>query len=205
MVRHALSSQREDMRRFNRSTARHYTTVIAALISASLLMLASGCSSCNPVTPVTNEKKGPDLVLNLLDVSNLKNSQKNIPPSPAAPLTMNEPNYNWLFLVIATDPGGVSSLDYSEVFNTGCPCNPNSNTCPGSTASGSETYTPNPDLLTMEFAAVAVSAAAEKSAVGCPSTFQGNVPGTYTIKAKATNPSGKKTEHTWTIVIPPAS
>lgn len=178
---------------------------VGSLICASLLILASGCSSCNPTKPVTTEKTGPDLVLNLLDLSNPKNAQKNTPPNPAAPLTMNEPNYNYVFLLIATDAGGVSSLDYSEVFSTGCPCNQNSNSCPGSTSSGSETYTPNPDLLTMEFAAVAVSAAAEKTDVGCPSTFPGDVPGTYTIKGKATNPSGRKAEHTWTIVIPPAS
>jgi hypothetical protein len=53
----------------------------------------------------------------------------------------------------------------------------------------------------LQFEIINVSASQEKTAVGCPSSFAGNVPGTYTIKAKATNPSGKKTEATWIINI----
>jgi hypothetical protein len=185
------------------SAATPYAAAISASICTFVLLFATGCSTCNPTPPVTTEKKGPDLTLNLLDLSNPKNTQKNIPPNPAPALTMNEPNYSWVFLVIATDAGGVSSIDYSESFATGCPCNPNANSCPGSSTSGSETFVPNPDLWTMQFAAMAVSAAAEKTAVGCPQSNP-NVAGTYTIKGKATNPSGKKTEHTWTVVIPPS-
>ena len=188
------------------SIAHRYAVVIATLACTALLIVGTGCSSCF-VKPVTTERKGPELMLNLVDLLNSKNNLKNIPAQryngSVPPLTLNEANYNYLFFVVATDPGGISSFDYSEAFSTGCPCNPGSNSCGGSFASGAETITPNPDgtVPTLQFEIINVSASQEKTAVGCPSSFAGNVPGTYTIKAKATNPSGKKTEATWIINI----
>ena len=187
------------------SIVRRCSLAVAAIACASTLLLASGCSSCF-VKPVIDEKKGPDLVLNLLDLLNSKNNIKNIPAQKfdgsVPPLNLAEADYNYGFIIVATDPGGISSLDYGESFSTGCPCNPGSGSCPGSSTSGSETITPNPDgtVPNFQFEIVHVTAAQEKADVGCPSSSP-NVKGTYTIKAKATNPSGKKSASTWLINI----
>jgi hypothetical protein len=187
------------------SLVRRCSLAIVAAACASTLLLASGCSSCF-VKPVTDEKKGPDLVLNLVDLLNSKNNIKNIPAQrfngSVPPLNLAEANYNYVFFIVATDPGGISSFDYSESFSTGCPCNPGSNSCPGSSTNGSETIVPNPDgtVPNLQFALINVSAAQEKADVGCPSSSP-NVRGTYTITAKATNPSGKKSTSTWLINI----
>jgi hypothetical protein len=187
------------------SYIRRYSIVIATLACASMLIAGTGCSSCF-VQPVTDERKGPALALNLLDLVNSNNNLKNIPAQrfngSVPPLNLAEANYSYAFFIVATDPGGISSLDYSESFATGCPCNPGSNSCPGSSTSGAETITPNPDgtVPNFQFALISVSASQEKAKVGCPSTAP-NVLGTYTITAKATNPSGKKSTATWIINI----
>jgi hypothetical protein len=193
------------VRSFARSLADQPITAITSVACAAVLLLGTGCSSCY-VKPVTTEKKGPDLVLNLVDLVDSKNNLKNIPAQRAdgsvPALNLAEANYNYIFAIVATDPGGISSFDWSESFATGCPCNPGSNSCPGSNNSGSETITPNPDgtVPNFQLAIINVSAAMEKAAVGCPSTSP-NVKGTYTIKAKATNPSSKKSASTWVINI----
>jgi hypothetical protein len=121
------------------SIARRYAVVIATFACAALLIVGTGCSSCF-VKPVTTERKGPELMLNLVDLLNSKNNLKNIPAQryngSVPPLSLNGANYNYLFFIVATDPGGISSFDYSETFSTGCPCNPGSNSCGGSFASG---------------------------------------------------------------------
>jgi hypothetical protein len=187
------------------SFVKRCSVAMATIACASILILGTGCSSCF-VKPVTNENKGPDLVLNLVDLVNSKNNLKNIPAQrfngSVPPLNLAEANYNYVFAIVATDPGGISSFDYSESFSTGCPCNPGSGSCPGSSANGSETITPNPDgtVPNFQFEIINVSASQEKTAVGCPSNSP-NVRGTYTITAKATNPSGKKSASTWLINI----
>jgi|ERR1700722_11861173 hypothetical protein len=188
-----------------RSVLSRYLVAITCVVCTAVLVLATGCSSCL-VRPVTTENKGPDLALNLVDLVNSKNNLQNIPAQrfngSVPPLNLAEANYNYILAIVATDAGGISSLSWSESFATGCPCNPGSGSCPGSNNSGSETITPNPDgtVPNLQFAIINVSAAQEKTAVGCPSTSP-NVRGTYTITAKATNPSNKKSESTWIINI----
>src|ERR1700722_506548 len=188
-----------------RSFVSRHLVAIISLACAGVLLFGTGCSSCF-VKPVTTEKKGPDLALNLVDLTNLKNNLKNIAAQKGdgsvPPLSLAEANYNYLFVIVATDPGGISTVEWSESFATGCPCNPGSGSCPGSNNSGSETITPNPDgtVPNEQLELINVSAAMEKAAGGGPITSP-NVQGTYTIKAKATNPSGKKSASTWIIKI----
>jgi hypothetical protein len=206
LVRPQFSSfVRSVVRSLFRPLVGRHLIAVTSLACTGVLLLGTGCSSCF-VKPVTTEKKGPDLVLNMVDLVNSNNNLKNIPAQKAdgsiPALNLAEANYNYIFAIVATDPGGISSLDWSESFATGCPCNPGSNSCPGSNNSGSETITPNPDgtVPNFQLAIINVSAAMEKAAVGCPSSSP-NVRGTYTIKAKATNPSNKKSASTWVINV----
>src|SRR5580698_3821998 len=99
------------------SIAHRYAVVIATLACTALLIVGTGCSSCFN-NPATTERKGPELMLNLVDLLNSKNNLKNIPAQryngSVPPLSLNEANYNYLFFIVATDPGGISSFDYSE-------------------------------------------------------------------------------------------
>jgi hypothetical protein len=49
------------------SIAHRYAVVIATLACTALLIVGTGCSSCF-VKPVTTERKGPELMLNLVDL-----------------------------------------------------------------------------------------------------------------------------------------
>jgi len=184
------------------SFARRYAVAVAIVACTAGLLFGTGCSSCY-VKPQTGESKGPALTLSVVDLTTPSENPtyKDIKPETLTALPA-ESNYQYLLLIIATDPGGLSSLSYSEVFNTGCPCNPNSGACPGSFASGGGPIPPNPDgtVPNEQFEIISVSASQEKTAVGCPAS-QPTVAGTYTVKATATNPSGKKREATWLLAI----
>jgi hypothetical protein len=189
------------------SFVRRYAVAVAAVACTAVLIFGTGCSSCF-VKPQTNESKGPALMLSVDDLTNtsanagLKDIKPNDRAHPSTPLP-GENNYQYLFIIVATDPGGLSSLEYSEVFNTGCPCNPDSGSCSGSFQSGGGPITPNPDGTVPNewFEIINVSASQEKAAVGCPANHA-TVGGTYVIKVTATNPSGKKKMDTWDLVIP---
>lgn len=188
-------------------TPRRSTIALALMACITVLIFGTGCSSCF-VKPVTTETKPPDLTLSIVDLTTPANNPglKNIKPADKTNPSFTLPgenNYQYFFVIIATDPGGLSSLVYSEVFNTGCPCNPNSGSCSGSFQSGGGPIATNPDgtVPNQAFEIISVSAAAEKTAVGCPSSA-GTVAGTYVVKVTATNPSGKKRIDTWNLVIP---
>ncbi|MGB8010914.1 MAG: hypothetical protein WCF68_04825 [Terriglobales bacterium] len=185
------------------SIVHRYVVAIASLACTAILMFGIGCSSCL-VKPVTTESKGPALMLSVVDQTNPSANPglKNIKATKPFSLP-GENNYQYLFVIVATDSGGLSSMEYTEVFNTGCPCNPNSGSCPGSFQSGGGPIQPNSDGTVPNewFELVSVSAAAEKAAVGCPASAA-TVTGTYVVKVTATNPSGKKTVETWNLTIP---
>jgi len=189
------------------SLRRNAIALAAFACTAVLIIFGTGCSSCF-VKPVTTETKGPAVMLSVADLTNPSANPglKDIPPDdrahPSTPLP-GENNYQYLFVIVATDPGGLSSLQYSEVFNTGCPCSTTSGSCSGSFQSGGGPIAPNPDGTVPNewFEIISVSAAAEKAAVGC-SPSQPTVAGTYVVKVTATNPSGKKKVDTWDLTIP---
>jgi|SRR5580658_549754 hypothetical protein len=189
------------------SSVQRHASAIVALACTTVLSFGTGCSSCF-VTPVTTETKGPAVMLSVDDLTTPSDNPglKDIKPADKTTPTFSLPgenNYQYLFIIVATDPGGLSSLEYNEVFNTGCPCNPNQETCAGSFQSGGGPITPNSNGTVPNewFEFINVSAAAEKAAVGCPASHA-TVGGTYVVKVTATNPSGKKKVDTWNLVIP---
>ena len=181
------------------------------LACTAVLLLGTGCSSCT-TQPQTNERKGPDLVLNLVDTTNSKNNLSNIPAQrfngsvPASHVPGATNAYNFIFGIVATDPGGISSFDYSLSFGGGSPCNPNGggNTIwnPISSIPSPGTIPPNPDgtVPNTWFVIAVDSAAAEAAWWQCPVNTL--VPGQYKITAHASNPSSKKSDATWLIDIP---
>jgi hypothetical protein len=113
-----------------------------------------------------------------------------------------------MFVVIATDPGGVASLSFTSTFVTAGPCNPSANYQLGSSASGQETPKPNPDgtVPTQWDGIFVASAANEKTQLGCgPSALTGDAPGVYVITATATNYSNIQKKATWYINVGVAS
>ncbi len=181
--------------------------VACAAVLIFICVFGTGCSSCF-VKPQTNENKGPTVMLSVADLTTPSDNPglKNIKPADRSTPSFNLPgenNYQYLFVIVATDPGGLSSLEYSEVFNTGCPCNPDSGSCSGSFQSGGGAITPNPDgtVPNEAFELISVSAAGEKAAVGCPANHA-TVGGTYVVKVTALTPSGTKKVDTWNLVIP---
>jgi len=196
------------------SIVRGSALAFATLACTAALLFAIGCTSCT-TQPQTNERKGPDLVLNLVDTTNSQNNLPNIPaqrnngsvPAATPPHVAN--NYNFVFGIVTTDPGGISSFDYSLAFTGGNPCNPDAggpvtNNISSIPAPG--TIPPNADgtVPNTWFAIAFDSAAAERTFWGCSGPTFGNtlVPGQYTVKAHASNPSGKKSDATWLINIP---
>jgi len=112
------------------------SAIATVACTAALLFICffgTACSSCF-VKPQTNESKGPTVMLSVADLTTPSDNPglKDIKPADRSAPTFNLPgenNYQYLFVIVATDPGGLSSLEYSEVFNTGCPCNANSGSC----------------------------------------------------------------------------
>jgi hypothetical protein len=189
-----------------------FPTAIAAAACASVLILGMGCTSCTG-KPETNEKKPPDLVLNILDVSNPSNSISKIAPMKEVkggepdngvnPDPNGNTNYNYLFSIVATDPGGVASFGYSEVFNTGGPCSPDSSYAEGSNVNvPPQTSMTNPDgtVPTQLIDFINVTAKQENKIV-CGGTATSDIPGVYVVTATATNYSNKTKKATWYVNI----
>ena len=184
------------------------------LACTAVLLLGTGCSSCF-TKPQTDERKGPDLVLNLVDSSNYQNNLSDIPAQrfngsvPASHVPGAKPNYNFVFGITTTDPGGISSFYFSLAFTGGNPCNLNA----GGSVTNNISSIPAPGTIPPRadgtvpntwFAIGLDSAAAERTFWECSGPTFGNilVPGQYTIKAHASNPSGNKSDATWLIDIP---
>jgi hypothetical protein len=199
------------------SFVHRYAVAIATAACTAILIVGTGCSSCFVTKPQTNENKGPELELNFVDTLNYSNNLKDIPAQrfngsvPPTTLKNVQNNYNYQFFIVATDPGGIASFDYSASFGSGCPCQGGAGSGAGCTNSIASvvppagTVTPNPDgtVPILQFAIVGDSAAQERAFNECFGSFSNTlVTGTYTISATAKNPSGKKSGATWIIIIP---
>ena len=175
-------------------------------------------AACTTTTPVTNEKKGPTLVMNIVDLTNHQQVVSNLAPMMKVPDGSPDNgfnidpgganNYNDMFVIIATDPGGVASLTFSSSFVTAGPCNPSSNFQLGSQASGQEmTHVASDGTVPEQLdGLVFASAANEKSTMGCGSSLGANdAPGVYVITATATNYSNITKKATWYLNVGPAT
>jgi hypothetical protein len=174
------------------------------------LVFGMGCASCT-TKPVTTEKDPPDLVLNVIDLSNSSGTVRNVPPliykdrnsyTGVTPDPQSAP-YNILFEILATDSGGIQSISYSSVFNSGDPCSTGSDFMTGSNVEvPTQTLPKNPDgtVPSVWPGFVSVTSQQEDKII-CGSKYTLVIPGTYVVKAAATNYSNKKKEATWYVNI----
>jgi hypothetical protein len=151
------------------------------------------------------------LVLNIIDLSNSSNTIKNVPPllyKDRTTYTGVEPDsqpvpYNMLFEIIASDSGGLQTISYSSVFNSGDPCNPGSSFATGSNLQvPTQTLPKNPDGTVPAIWPGFVSVTSQQEdKIICGPKYTTVIPGTYVVKAEATNYSNKKKEATWYVNI----
>jgi hypothetical protein len=108
-----------------------------------------------------------------------------------------------LFEILATDSGGIQSISYSSVFNSGDPCSTGSDFMTGSNVEvPTQTLPKNPDgtVPSVWPGFVSVTSQQEDKII-CGSKYTLVIPGTYVVKAAATNYSNKKKEATWYVNI----
>jgi len=182
---------------------------------AGLAVLLLG--ACTTTTPSTTETTGPKMVLNITDLTNhvqvatalpqMKHAAAGAPDNGFNIDPSDNNHYNDMFVIIATDPGGVASLTFSSTFVTEGPCNPNFGYQLGTSASGSETTHKAPDGTVPEQldGLIFASAANENMALGCPANSANDPPGVYVITATATNYSNVQKKATWYINVGPAT
>jgi len=170
---------------------------------------------------LTTEKDPPDLVLNVIDLSNPSGTVTNVPPllykdrntyAGVTPDPQPVP-YNLLFEIIATDSGGIQSIGYSSVFNSGDPCSTVSGFATGSNFEvPTQTLPKNPDgtVPSLWPGFISVTSQLEDQII-CGPKYTLVIPGTYVVTAEATNYSNKKKKATWYVnigsngvVLPPA-
>jgi hypothetical protein len=180
---------------------------------AAAVLAMAGCTG----QPSTTEKTPPKMVLNIVDLSNSANNIQNIAPmtkvaagapdNGANPDPSGNTNYKYLFSIVASDPGGVQSFGYTSLFNSGGPCNPNSNYAAGSSTNvPPQTSQTNPDgtVPTQLLGIINVTAAQEKQII-CNVFPGGDIPGVYVITATATNYSNKTRKALWYVNIGPVT
>lgn len=194
------------------SLFQRYLVTAALAACTCMLVFGTACTSCS-TNSKTNEKNPPDLTLTVVDLGNLSNSIQKIAPMTVVPPGQpdngvnpdpsgNE-NYNYLFEIIATDAGGVSSFGYSSLFNTGGPCSPDSDYAAGSyfNVPPQPSHT-NPDGTVPEVLVNFINVTAkQENQIVCGGSFTGDVPGVYVVTATATNYSNKTRKATWYVNI----
>jgi hypothetical protein len=183
----------------------------AIIIPAGLTLFVLGCTV---VPPNLTEKGKPTLQLNLVDLNNPANNQQNLPPAHPKKvdngveedMSLNS-NYNYVFMVVATDSGGLASMGYSSQFLSFGGCNPNSDYGVGTSVNQPAQALPktnNGSVPTQWNEFIGASAQAEWKYECGNSPYTGSdLAGVYIITGTATNYAGHTATATWYVNIGP--